>query len=140
MGKYGESAEIAIKIILSKKETNPIKAWELAVAEIYPDSKSSRKKGCPRNTFLGMCEEGLITGIKPGNYTRSKKNKSYAIKALSLLSANEDLASNTKKLWELVIEDQQKTQNSQMDIIVTLWQKKLFNLESLQQIPSQQPT
>ena len=131
MGKYGEAAEIATKLLISNKVSSPVDAWELAVTEVFPNSESSRKKGCPRNTFLGMCEEGLVIGAKSGSYTRSKKNKGYALKALSLLTTNIDFISDKNSLWKLVIEGQNKRQNSQMDIVVTMWEKGLINLKML---------
>jgi hypothetical protein len=46
---------------------------------------SAQKKGCPRGAFLGLCEEGLVKGIPAGNYTTSKDNKAYAVRAAELL-------------------------------------------------------
>lgn len=57
-----------------------------------------KKKGCPRNAFLGLYEEGLVKGIPSGNYTRSKKNKEYAIKAVKILKGAPELSSNSKTL------------------------------------------
>jgi len=39
-------------------------------------------KGCPRGAFLELCEAGMIKGIASGKYTRSKRNKEYAIDAV----------------------------------------------------------
>ncbi len=122
MGKYGKSAEIATNLLISNKVNDPIQAWELAVAKVFPDSKSSRAKGCPRSTFLGLCEDGYIIGVEEGNYTRSKKNKDYALKAVSLLNINPEL--DAKALWKLVIDDSDKKHNSQMDVVITLWNNK----------------
>jgi hypothetical protein len=131
MGKYGEAAIVATQLIISNRENNPIDAWKIAMAKIYPESESSRKKGCPRNTFLGICEEGFINGIQAGNYTRSRKNKNYAIKALSILSTSNNSTLDAQKLWELVIEGQPKRHNSQMDIVLTLWSNRLINTDLL---------
>ncbi len=124
MGKYGKSAEIATNLLISKKVNDPAEAWELAVAKVFPDSKSSREKGCPRSTFLGLCEDGYIIGTEEGNYTRSKKNKDYALKAVSLLGINPEL--DAKALWKLVIDGANKQHNSQMDVVITLWNNKLI--------------
>lgn len=121
MGKYGKSAIIATKLLKAGKESNPVTAWECAVAEVFPESESSRKKGCPKSTFLGLCEEGLVAGVGSGEYTNSKKNKGYAKKSLRLLIAKPDLATNTKKLWELVLEGEKKQHNQQMDVVISLW-------------------
>lgn len=37
--------------------------YEKAVEEVFPNSKSSQEKSCPKNAFLGLCEEGLVKGI-----------------------------------------------------------------------------
>ena len=50
-----------------------------------PTSVSAQKKGCPRGAFLGLCEDGLVKGIPAGNYTVSKDNKAYAVRAAELL-------------------------------------------------------
>lgn len=129
MGKYGKSAELAANLLISNKISNPIEAWEYAVAEVFPDSESSRAKGCPRSTFLGLCEDGYIIGVEEGSYTRSEKNKSYALKAVSLLNINPEL--NAKSLWRLVIDGADKQHNSQMDVVMTLWNAKLINQKNI---------
>ncbi len=129
MGKYGKSAEIATDLLISNKVNNPVKAWEFAVSKVFPHSESSRNKGCPKSTFLGLCEDGYIMGVEQGNYTRSKKNKDYAIKAVKLLNSNPEL--KEKELWRLVINGTNKQQNSQMDIVITLWNNNRINQKIL---------
>lgn len=124
MGKYGETAVIATDIMRKMKTNDPLQAWELAVTQVFPDSLSSRSKSCPKNAFLGLCEDGYIIDVGQGEYTRSEKNKHYAIKALSLLNENPML--NEKELWELVIDGADKKHNSQMDVVKTLWDNKLI--------------
>ncbi len=131
MGKYGESAVIAVNALKSGKASNPADAWSQAVREVFPDSKSSRSKGCPRSTFLGMCEEGLVKGVISGQYTKSKKNKAYALNSLSLLVANPDLTTDTKRLWGLVLGGEEKQHNQQMDIVVTLWNNDLIYKDNI---------
>lgn len=124
MGKYGKAAVIATDLLSKHKVDAPVKAWELAVDQVFPDSESSRRKGCPKSTFLGLCEDGYISGVERGEYTRSEKNKYYAIKAISLLNSNPMLSE--KELWELVIDESEKKHNAQMDVVKTLWDNKLI--------------
>jgi len=125
MGKYGQVAKIATTLLISNQVNDPIKAWDIATAQVFPDSISSRSKGCPKNSFLGLCEDGFVVGVKKGSYTRSKKNKNYAIKAITLLHNNHTLSE--KELWQLVIDEPNKQHNYQMDVVKTLWDNKLFN-------------
>ncbi len=131
MGKYGQTASIATDLLITKKIDDPIEAWKIAATQIFPDSLSSQIKSCPRSTFLGLCEDGYIPNVAEGSYTRSQKNKEYAIKALELLKSNPGLLSDKNVLWNMVIDDTEKKQNSQMDIVTTLWKNKLINQKIL---------
>lgn len=67
---------------------------------IFSKSKSSIAKGCPKNTFLGLCEEGLVKEKKrKGNYTKSIKNKKYAISAVNILKTNLSQKFTPGQLW-----------------------------------------
>lgn len=131
MGKYGKVAKTAVSLLRAEKAKGPIDAWEIAVHAIFPDSKSSRKKSCPRSTFLSLCESGYIAGAKEGKYTKSVKNKNYAIEALKLLATNQDLLHDSKCLWERVLDGEKKQQNSQMDVVISLWQNDMIHWERL---------
>ena len=121
MGKYGKASVMALNLLQSNKTISPIEAWEHAIKQIYPDSPSARSKGCPKSTFLGICETGLIDGIKPDHYTRSIKNKSYALNALALLKTDPSLINDEKLLWQKVINNKEKKYNQQMDVVIALW-------------------
>jgi len=119
MPKYGTCAEIA-----AEKATNgvdPITAWKQAADAVFPNSVSSRIKGCPRDAFLGLCEDGLITGIPAGSYTRSRLNKSYAMRAVSILRTHREFASDQYGLWHRVQDGNSKAHNGQMDVVLALW-------------------
>lgn len=128
MGKYGEAAIKAVKLFSSGIAKTPKDAWEKATIEIFGDRVTSQYKGCPRNAFLGLCEEGIVKGIAVGNYTKSKKNKEYAIKAIQILKITPELASNKEALWTRVISGENKSHNQQMDVIVSLWNSKLLEV------------
>lgn len=116
--RYGEAALIAVRD--SSAGTSPAKRWQSAMEKVYPTSVSAQKKGCPRGAFLGLCEEGLVKGIPAGNYTVSKDNKAYAVRAAELLIEGKQKLS-ISELWRAVTDDPEKTHNSQMDIVLALW-------------------
>jgi hypothetical protein len=93
--------------------------------KLYPTSAAARKKGCPRGAFLGLCEEGLVKGIPAGRYTTSRDNKAYAVRAVALLTEGTQLRS-TSALWRAVTNGAEKTHNSQMDIVLALWNNDLI--------------
>lgn len=126
MGKYGSAAILAVKLCHEGKASSPNDAWEIAVAKTFPSSKSSQAKGCPRCTFLGLCSIGAVSGISEGSYTRSEKNKKYALKALTLLSQEPSLARNEDALWRRVIGNIQKVPNHQMDVVISIWNTGLI--------------
>lgn len=126
MGQFGRVAIEAVELIITnEKIQNPRDAWNMAAGEEI-SSRSSREKGCPMDAFLGLCEEGLITGIPAGTYTTSKENKEYAVKAISILRENPELANNKQKLWKEVIGEKSISENQQMDVVISLWNRNLI--------------
>jgi predicted CoA-binding protein len=126
MGKYGEAAVKAVKLVVSGTIDYPRDAWEIATGEIFGAGTSSQRKGCPRNAFLGLCEEGKIKGIPFDNYTNSKKNKEYAIKAVQILQEIPALSSDPTALWNRVVKRDYKVHNQQMDVVTSLWNNNLI--------------
>jgi len=126
MNKY---AEVTLKATDMLAMYSPQDAWTMASQKVFPHSLASRNKGCPKSVFLGLCEEGLVRGATVGNYTRSILNKQYAIKALRLLKDNTNLSSDVGTLWKLVVQGKQS--NSQMDVVITLWNNNLINKEKI---------
>lgn len=116
---YGRVAILAA--ILCREGTPPDDAWRTAAAQVFPDAPESRKKSCPRDAFLGLAEEGLIAGVSAGSYTRSRKNKRYALDALAALEADRTLVTSRRRLWWKVMQDQDKQHNGQMDVVLALW-------------------
>lgn len=120
--KYGLTA---LKSVQNYRDTySIIEIWSNSAKEIF-DTKSSQEKSCPKGTFLGLCEAGLIKGIPKGNYTKSIKNKEYALKAVSILKANLKKIYTPKELWEK-LELGDKRSNSQMDVVLALWENGLI--------------
>jgi hypothetical protein len=126
MGKYGDAAVLAAGMLAHDEHLSPREAWMRAVAQLFPHSPSSQRKGCPRDAFLGLCEMGAIVGVKPGAYTQSVKNKGYVARALPALRADPALASDEKRLWTLATSGADTRPNGQMDVLVTLWRRQMI--------------
>jgi hypothetical protein len=123
MNKYGLTA---LKSVQDYKDSYSIvEIWSRSAKEVFPLSKSSQEKSCPKGTFLGLCEEGLVKGIPKGNYTKSVKNKEYALKAIEILKQNSQTTFLPKELWGK-LELGGKRSNSQMDVVLALWENGLI--------------
>ena len=132
VGVYGKIALKAVEYYTSGEFSNPKSAWEKAASEILKSS-SSQNKGCPKSAFLGLCEEGFVKGIPPGDYTKSKKNKEYAIIAVKVLQNEPELMSNIQALWDKVkklAHYEGGAYNQQMDVVVALFFKNWISLGS----------
>ena len=123
MTNYNEYGKVAIKV--AKAKGNPKDNWQKEVKITFFDSESSQKKSCPKSAFLGLCEEGLVKGVPKGNYTKSVKNKEYALKAVTILKQNKETTFLPKELWEK-LEFGDKRHNSQMDVVLALWKNDLL--------------
>ena len=126
MNTFGNAALTAVEAVISRKIASPINAWSYAVKLTFPHSESVQKKGCPKSTFLGLCENGLIKHIPAGKYTRSIKNKEYGLIALNLLIDNPSLCDNKDLLWQAVTMGKDITPNHQMEIVISLWKSNLL--------------
>ena len=111
----------------ASKGIHPLDAWKFSAARVFKNNPSCISKSCPKSTFLGLAELGVISGISPGEYTKSVVNKKYAELALKLLCEDSSWLNNPSKLWEKIMEGTEKKHNSQMDVVTALWQAKLFN-------------
>ena len=124
---YNNYGLAAIKA--AKEGENAIEVWEKAVKELFK-SKDSQDKPCPRNAFLGLCEAGCVKGIEVGLYFKRAKpnfNKQYAINAVKTLKEYPNLS--RKELWIKVkvnLDLGNKTHNSQMDVVLALWDEGLI--------------
>lgn len=126
MGKYGSAAIRATEIALQDVTADPKHAWSTATREIFPNSPSSQEKGCPKGAYLGLCSEGLVKGIAAGKYTNSIDNRRYAVEAVLALRENPSLASDPSLLWETIMDGTAKKQNSQTDVVISLWNNGLL--------------
>jgi hypothetical protein len=126
MDKYGISAITAVKLYNSGRASSPRDAWERATSVSFGSGTASQVKGCPRDAFLGLCEAGHVAGVPTGIYTRSQKNKQYAVAALALLKNDPSLAISLGRLWKQVTQGEAKQHNSQMNVVVALWNNGLI--------------
>jgi hypothetical protein len=123
MGKFGDAAIRATELCVRTSPPSPQKAWNRAVAETFPESPSQREKSCPRGTFLGLCEAGCIKNVPTGRYTRSKRNKDYAVAGVRKLF-EQGAPLTPLGLWESVTNYLEH--NSQMDVVLALWHAGLL--------------
>lgn len=68
MNSYSKAALEAVRLFTKDIAKNPRDAWEKSTTEIFGKGTSSQKKGCPRGSFLGLCQEGLVKNIPSGQY------------------------------------------------------------------------
>ena len=93
-------------------------------AEYYPSQVECQKKGCPRDAFLGLAEDGYVVGVPAGNYTKSVKNKKYAIAGVNLLRDEPQLCNNISEMWRKLMldeKDKEKNHNNQLEVVAALW-------------------
>lgn len=130
MSPYSQAALAAVEACRKNRNLDPVTAWNAAIP-LFCKTLEGQKKSCPRNTFLGLCEAGLVAHIPTGNYTRSKLNKAYALKAVTLLQTRPKLADDPHALWLEVMRggDEGKKPNGQMEIVIAL--RKMGLLKSL---------
>jgi hypothetical protein len=124
MGQYAHVAIEAQKLANDTKD--PHQAWETVAARVFGKGTFGYRKGCPKETFLGLCEEGRVKGIPQGEqYTKSNANKLYALTALEILKNAPNLKDNKAALWRKVMKqlgmNENKCPNQQMDVVVALW-------------------
>ena len=125
MGKYGESAIRATRLLMSREYDSPIIAWDVATKEMFK-SYASQVKSCPKSAFLSLCGFGVIIGIPKGVYCNSVKNKNYVEISINLLKQVTEISE--KELWNKVKGNKQICYNQQMDVVHSLWREGLLKL------------
>lgn len=137
MGKYGDTA-IRVTELLREGYGSAEDAWRDVAEKVFANAPDARKKGCPRETFLGLCQAGLIAGVPASSCRKedSRQNRLYAVMAVKLLKANPSLADGSKaELWRRVMkesgEDPNKEPNRQMEVVLALWANGLINTSAV---------
>lgn len=126
MNKNGIIALEATRIINESNEVTPRQAWLKTAKNYSPTSQSSQIKSCPMSTYLGLCEEGLVKGVPAGKYTRSSKNKAYALRAIKLIRQDPNLLDTPKELILAASYGKMQSLNGQIDVISALWKAGLI--------------
>jgi hypothetical protein len=128
VNKYAQAALRAVELLHENTVESPAKAWSTATGEFFGQGSWGQKKGCPKNTFLGLCEEGLVKGVPPGiyNYRQNSKNKGYALKAVQLIKTQSELLNDVNGLWGRVLGGEEMSHNYQMDVVIALWENGLI--------------
>jgi hypothetical protein len=125
--KYAFAALRAVELIRAVPgRLTPPDAWEVATTEVFGSGTPAQKKGCPKGTFLGLCQVGYVIGIPSGDYTRSEKNREYAVSAAEALADDPTLDGNAEALWNRVLSGEHKRHNSQMHVVIALWKQGLL--------------
>jgi hypothetical protein len=122
MGKYGRTAVMAAELVERDPRVAPREAWQRAVDEVFATSESGRKKACPRDAFLGLCEAGVVRGVRAGPYTGSEKNKGYVLRALEVVRKDSRLLANQAAPWRRAVGHGDKAHNQQLDVLRGLWE------------------
>jgi hypothetical protein len=132
-GRYGVLALRATEL-LRDGQSSAEDARRQAAEQIFPHSRTSREKTCPREVFLGLCQAGLIAGVLSGRCeaSASGRNRHYARVAVEILRAKPEYATKSKiELWRHVMreshQDQGKDPNCQMDVVLALWKHGLIS-------------
>ena len=128
--KYGKVAIEATKHI-QKTSKPPRKAWQDFAEKTFGAGTDGANKGCPRNAYLGLCEDGLVVGVPKDNYvSNGNLEKLYAVQAVRILQRNQTLENKPKELWKKVMIDTgknpNKTHNSQMNVVLALWHEGMI--------------
>jgi hypothetical protein len=128
---YANAAVDAVYYIEKNTLLSPLDAWQMAISQ-HTNSKEARKKGCPKTAFLGLCEDGLVKGIRPNDYIKKPgfiKNKQYVLIALELLKKEPSLVLDKKELWRKVKAISGSTsegKDGHMDVVIALFSEGLL--------------
>ena len=122
MNKYAMVAKNTVEYI-HQFGGRPDKVWKEQADSIFGVGSMGAVKGCPKCTFLGLCEEGLVKGIESGRYLLKgdNKNKEYGIVAVNLINRKPEYANNPTSLWNAVQNGVYKSHNAQMNIVCELY-------------------
>lgn len=127
MGKFGKAAARATELMVAGKCGAATEAWQVAVRSEFPGKVDAQRKSCPKAAYLGLCEEGLVVGVRGADCAAGAENKAYAIEAVHLLQGEPALAdAGQAALWRRVMNGRKKEHNHQMDVVLTLWVQGLI--------------
>ncbi|MFH1940717.1 MAG: hypothetical protein ABIL68_01335 [bacterium] len=105
-------------------ENDPRVAWGRAVQETFGKKKRGLFGIRAKEAYFGLCEEGEVEGVTPGDYAQSKEDKKVALTALRLLRETPELAKSSRKLWKLV--EPHKPEKGQIRVVIALWNEGII--------------
>lgn len=120
MTVYGKTAIDAAELVC--KGVDPLVAWNKCIVR-HTSSRSSQEKSCPKTVFLTLAK------IHTGNLNEEENlsaNEILTFKTLRILAEDPELANNKMELWNRL--DTGTNHNRQLDVIVSIWNSKLFSL------------
>lgn len=89
MGQYGEAA---VQTALNYSTEKDLKSEWTRQLSALTSGPESIKKNCPRNVFLGLCEEGLIKNIPAKSYGAGGINKARALGLLEIAKLDSEVS------------------------------------------------
>jgi hypothetical protein len=116
--QFASAAMLAYQFII-ENNLSAADAWNKA-AEMEIQSMGTRIKGCPKETFIGLCESGILKKI-PKKKISASRNYEFALYAIKEWQKDQ-LISNSK-MWEKVSNHFgfAKNHNRQLDVVEGLW-------------------
>ena len=122
---YGRIAVLAAKKAAVGLDARA--AWETTAAALA-QSPTVANKSCPKGAFLGLIYAGEVAGV-PGDSSKiSGVNGGHACAAVGLLRGTSLLGTDPAAVWQAVmkLEGTQKKHNSQMHVVLALWNERMF--------------
>lgn len=117
---YGRTAIDAAELVC--KGVDPLVAWNECIVR-YTNCRSSQEKSCPKTAFLTLAKIYIDNLRDEENLSANGK---VTFKTLRILSENPKLVDNKIQLWNKL--DTGTKHNSQLDVIVSILNSKLFSL------------
>lgn len=115
----------AVEILNNNSSLVPSEAWLLAISS-FTSSSSMIKKSCPKNTFIDLCNSGLIRGIKEKDTFNISENGRMILKVYDLLNKNNWQIQNKKLFWYQAFN---KEYENQLDILLILKENNLLKID-----------
>lgn len=131
MKGYGDVALRATELA-NAKGLSPREAWDAAAWLLFPRSKASREKSCPKGAFLGLCAAGLVDGMPLGDSKDLElDNAKYAIAAANIIRGVKNvMLVQEAGLWKKVLAalgiKGALTYNHQLEVVLKLAEARLL--------------
>ncbi|MEP6713682.1 MAG: hypothetical protein ABJA37_14745 [Ferruginibacter sp.] len=119
--QYFLVAEAAYENIVNRKMDFDA-AW-YASAKEHIDSEQSRKKVCPRSTFIGLCESGDLKDIKE---IKQSDSINYLYAKFAIAEWKKDQTITKSEMWNRVLNKFGKAKNHQGQLDVVMGVKKYW--------------